>query len=508
MKFEIAWGHAEKVSKATLLIFWGAVLVLAAIGLGRYTGQGYVFALFTVASNMLLYYGFRKNAIFFDTFIGLFTWLGFWLKFTVKVSFSGALFHDPVGSFNGSGASFDQALLVSSCGLFGFLLASIIRERFFNHHPQQITGISLQGLFTFYKNHRNAILFGFVALFFIVGISNMYLGIYQRGSITRTTLPFGLNGVYTWLLLFGLTTISALILKFELEIHKKIPNIVMFLALLESFVSNVSLLSRGMILNSSALLYGIYITFKSYSIKLKMRFSIITIIVFMTLFVSSVITVNYFRTSIFVDTWSKDLPVIMPTPESTKFQFLENLKPENLKSKNIKHPNLSLYGLTVPLFIDRWVGIEGVMAVSSYSKLGWNLWGDAWRETYNENEVGFYDKNFTGLYTAEDEQNAQHHFISLPGIIAFFFYPGSFLFLFVSMFALGGMGATIETFVRKISGNNALLCALIAQVVAYRYMHFGYVPGQSYLLFGTIFLNCTFIYLANKALLLKYNKTN
>ena len=80
MKFDIAWRHAEKASKAALIIFWGAVLVLAAIGLGKYTGQGYVFALFTVASNTLLYYGFRKNAIFFDTFIGLFTWLGFWLS--------------------------------------------------------------------------------------------------------------------------------------------------------------------------------------------------------------------------------------------------------------------------------------------------------------------------------------------------------------------------------------------------------------------------------------------
>lgn len=494
MKFEIAWGHAEKVSKATLLIFWGAVLVLAAIGLGKYTGQGYVFALFTVASNMLLYYGFRKNAIFFDTFIGLFTWLGFWLKLTVKISFSGGLFHDPVGSFNGSGAAFDQALLVSSCGLFGFLLASIIRERFFNHHPQQIMGISQQGLFTFYKNHRNAVLFGFVALFLIVGISNFYLGIYQRGSITRTTLPFGLNGVYTWLLLFGLTTISALILKFELEIHKKIPNVVMCLALLESFVSNVSLLSRGMILNSGALLYGIYVTLKSHSIKSKVRFFIMTTIVFMTLFASSIVTVNYLRTSFFADN--------LPMPESIKLKPLQNLKAQNLKAQN-----LTIYNMTMPLFIDRFVGIEGVMTVSSYSQLGWDLWRDAWRETYNENESSFYDNNLTNsVYT--DEQKAEHHFLSLPGIIAFFFYPGSFLFLFFSMFVLGGMGAIIETFVRKVGGNNAILCALISQVVAYRYMHFGYVPGQSYLLFGAIFLNCTFIYLANKALLLKYNKTN
>jgi hypothetical protein len=213
--------------------------------------------------------------------------------------------------------------------------------------------------------------------------------------------------------------------------------------------------------------------------------------VFMTLFASSVITVNYFRTSFF----AADLPM----PESAKLQPLQNLKVRNLKE------DIGIYELTMPLFVDRWVGIEGVMAVSSYSQLGWGLWGDAWKETYKENKNSFYDKNIVD-WVHTNEHNVKHHFISLPGIIAFFFYPGSFLFLFVSMFALGGMGATIETFVRKVGGNNAILCALISQVVAYRYVHFGYVPGQSYLLFGTVFFNCTFIYLANKALLLKYKK--
>ena len=162
--------------------------------------------------------------------------------------------------------------------------------------------------------------------------------------------------------------------------------------------------------------------------------------------------------------------------------------------------------MTTPLLIDRWVGIEGVMAVSGYPKLGWDLWKSAWKESYNEHEISYYDNNLIDSpYVGTDK--TVHHFISLPGIIAFFFYPGSFLLLFSSMFALGVFAATIEAFVFKLGGENVILCALIAQVVAFRYSSFGYVPKQSYLLFGTIFLNLIIIWLADKAFERVYKKT-
>jgi hypothetical protein len=95
------------------------------------------------------------------------------------------------------------------------------------------------------------------------------------------------------------------------------------------------------------------------------------------------------------------------------------------------------------------------------------------------------------------------HFITLPGIIAFFFYPGSFVFLFVSMVIVGTIGAGIEIATYRLSGS-VILCSLIAFVVAYRFAHFGYVPARSYLLFGAIALNLALIYLANRFLAARY----
>ena len=161
-------------------------------------------------------------------------------------------------------------------------------------------------------------------------------------------------------------------------------------------------------------------------------------------------------------------------------------------------------GSTKQLLLDRFVGIEGVMAISSYPKLGWNLWNEAWKEAYSENTTSFYDKNLiTSPYINTDF--TKHHYISLPGILAFCFYPGSFLFLFGSMFLLGALASVIEISAFKLGGENVILCSLLAQVVAYRFASFGYVPSQSYLLFGALYLNLFIIYFANKLLLL-WNK--
>ena len=134
MKINIDWMTLKKAILTAVIVFWGAALVLAIFGFAKYSGQGYVYVLFTLVSNLLLYFGFRKNAIFFDTFIGIFTWLGFWLKFTIRILSSGGVFHEPVGNFDATADAFDLALLVATCGLGGFLLASYVREKFYQKH--------------------------------------------------------------------------------------------------------------------------------------------------------------------------------------------------------------------------------------------------------------------------------------------------------------------------------------------------------------------------------------
>lgn len=460
--------------KVVWYVFSVAIMLLTIVTLFHYTGRLHIYILFSAVANALLYFGFRKNAIFFDTFIGIFFWLGFWLKLTVRVLFENGAFNEAVGNFDGSGWAFDRALLTATCGMAGLLMASYFREKFIFIYPDKSSNCTQIGLLNFYKEYRNYVLPGFVILFMTIALTNAYLGIYQRGEITQTVLPFGLNGVYKWLLLFGLASVSAVILKYELLLKNAVTYPVVILSLLESFSTNVSLLSRGMILNVSALAYGWYKTLKIHSIKLNFRVLAASILIFTVLFVSSVYAVNYLR-----------------SPDSKKLgQGLEQGQKQSMRITEAKN-------MAKPLLLDRWVGMEGVMAVSSSPKLGWGLWREAWNEKFSENVMSFYDRNLITSPYLDDDFSASH-FVSLPGILAFCFYPGSFAFLLGCMFLLGLFAALIEMSAFKLGGSNLILCALIAEVVAYRFISFGYVPAQSYLLFGTIFLNLLIIYWAAK----------
>lgn len=494
-----------------LYLMCTAIFVLAIFALSRYPGQGYVYIVFSVISNILLYFGFRNNAIFFDTYIGIFFWLGFWLKLTVKIAFMEGLFNESVGNFDGSGAAFDLVLIVTSIGLFGLLVASVIREKLIFKYPSKIEDVTQKGLLGFYCSHRSLILLSFLVLIISVSASNIYLGIYQRGEIPRTILPYGLGGVYSWLLLFGLASFSALMLKFEFEINKRVSYLVILLGLLEGFFSSVSLLSRGMILNTSALLYGLFRNMKYIRIKTSYNHVVGLFIIFAILFVSSVFSVNYLR--------SKSLKSAPSTPATSASSSKTTPTPSNPITLVAGTPTSSvpgtqttsgfpistsrlrdIKGMTVPLFLDRWVGIEGVMAVSSYPKLGWDLWREAWKEVYSNYGTSFYDINLIkSPYLMVD--TSDKHYISLPGILAFCYYPGSLIFLFGCMFLLSIIAAVIEASVFKFGGKNLILCSLFAQVVAFRFSSFGYVPARSYQLFGTLFLNLFIIYFADKCLL-------
>lgn len=449
-----------------LYLIYGIIALITIVAYVKYPGQGHVYLLFTVISNVLLYLGFRKKALFFDTFMGAFFWLGFWLKLTIRVGFTDGLFHESTGNFDGSGAAFDHGLLVTSCGLFGLITITLIRERFF-YYPDKVNHeITQPGLFNFYQKNRKSVLTAFAILFLTIAVTNLYFGIYQRGEVPQTILPYGLGGVYKWLLLFGLASFAAVILKFEYIIGENNSYLVAILSLMESFISNVSLLSRGMILNSTALFYGLFKSSKSNSINLSFRFLVTICLIFSLLFVSSVFLVNYLRSSI--------------------YSSEERLK---MAQK-----------MTTPLFLDRWVGIEGVLAVSSSQKVGWDLWNQAWKEAYSDHSTSFYDLNLIKSPYL-DADTTKHHYISLPGIIAFCFYPGSFSFLFWCMCLVGAMGAVIEFIVYKLGGRNLILCSLLGQVIAFRFASFGYVPSQTYLLFGSLFLNLIIIYAADKLLL-------
>ncbi|WP_460139908.1 hypothetical protein [Pseudomonas sp. S2_E01] len=460
------------IKSAWLLVLVG-IAIIGACALAEYQGSSWIYILFTLLSTAVLFFGFGRGAIFFDSFIGVLLWIGFWLKFSVHTAFSQGRFNISVGTFDGSPDSLDQVLLVVCCALTAILLVRFVRQRFFFSYPDTLPNISYTGLYAFYRNYRVALLTAFVLAVLAVCISNAWFGIYQRGLVERIKLPFGLNGVYAWLLMFGMASISAIILRFEFELNRDRYWIAIVIALLEVALSNISLWSRGMILNGSALMYGAVTQFRQQEPRLRLGLAGFVVVVFGTFFVASVLSVNYLRANAFYTGYTQ------------------------------AERNGAVVEQTSTLFLDRWVGVEGVMSVVGSTDKGWALFKEALSEKFDKTVNSFYDKNFVES-SYDNSRGDGTHFVSLPGYIAFLFYPGSYLFLFCAVFAFSVVAAFVEYMVYRLGGKNLVFCALIAQVVAFRYTSFGYVPLQSYMLFGSIFLNVLILFFVDRFLRFSY----
>lgn len=485
-----------------------SAVMLFAASVSLYPGEIWCFTLFSVVANAMLFYALRREALFLDLFLAIFLWLGFWLKLVVRLLTANGYFVEAAGSFE----QFDQAVMIGSVGLLAVMFASWIREHYMFRYPAD-TPLGLAGLYAFYQQYRRWVLVLFVIGFSSVAILNFWLGIYQRGEIPTTYLPYGANGVFKWLLIFGMASFSATILRFELELNKRATLMPAVLAMLEACMSSVSMMSRAMIINVSALGLGVLKTVDKQKFSWQWWQVALISTLFVLLFAASVVSVNYLRAINYNilsiesgETTSEPISTQTATEETETDVDKENVvekpasitEPDNeidLLEDSINKFQLVMI-MTRPLFIDRWVGFEGVLGVLHHGQLGWDLWQEAWQESYLDNQVTLYDKMIDSAYV--DIDTSKHHFVNLPGMIAFLFYPGSYLFLFLAMTIVVLMASLLEVATFKVAGQNLVLSALIAQVVVFRVTNFGYVPGQSYLLFGAMILNLLIIFLAER----------
>ena len=145
------------------------------------------------------------------------------------------------------------------------------------------------------------------------------------------------------------------------------------------------------------------------------------------------------------------------------------------------------------------MGIDGIMAVTSKKELlSLKFLLSSFNERASKDTPTFYELTF-GL-----EENAVSDDLyenvkgnTLPGILAYLYYSGSLLMLFTGIFILSIIASYLEFVSFKLSSYNLIFSSLIGQVIAFRFIHFGYLPHQTYLLFGTIILTILFVYIFN-----------
>ena len=137
------------------------------------------------------------------------------------------------------------------------------------------------------------------------------------------------------------------------------------------------------------------------------------------------------------------------------------------------------------LSVDRWVGLEGVMAVVSYPNKGRALIIDTFIEKRTPGEVTRYQEIANSKYQWVDSNVWQ--FASLPGAVAFLYFSGSFWIILFGMILFAFLVQFLEFLIYK-GTRNPILCSLLGVSIANNVTQFGIAPAQ-----GSVYLFMIFV---------------
>ncbi len=209
--------------KILILILGVIIIVIFPYAYYEYKGNKLLYLLFTGTSSFLLFYNFRKESIFFETFFSLLLWLGFWFKFSVQIAFLNSMFPEGFGQFSHSPKAYDEVILVSQVAISSLIFASYIREKFFFSYVKlELKKKEPQNIIKFYTKFKNKIIYILFFSLLIIGFINLNFSFFQKGTIPDFIMPFGFNNFFKWLLMFGFSSFFTVIIYLEFLIKKKI----------------------------------------------------------------------------------------------------------------------------------------------------------------------------------------------------------------------------------------------------------------------------------------------
>lgn len=472
------------MKKNRALIFLGMVvwLVLFVPAAFYFPGSVYSYAIFSIAFLLLLINGFYSSSGYGYTFFVLILWLGFWLKFTLHLLINYP-FGEPIGSFLSTPESWDSVLNISTVGALGVLAA--------NYFFQSILGQSTPVSFTerlqpplWYKKRRYFyISFIVAAIILIVGLNFAYS--FQQSGLVPKTVIWPLNAIIYWMLSIGLALTVATIVGWEVSLNRQKFQ-VFYLILLEASLSSVAILSRGLyFFHTIPALFVIFKNFNKFkSVSLKQIYSFILLSI--TLLFTVYFIVNSMRA---IEYSGREVSLI-----DNKMEILEG-------ALNI---DMVVVDRLLRFTADRWIGLEGVMSVSSYPERGWGLFFDALSEKGEIGKTTLYQRICNSHYAHMDTKKFQ--FASLPGPVAFFYFSNSFILVFVGMFALGIFLIFSEKIVFLLM-QNPLVSSLWGITFASSFAQMGVAPRGLFLFFVLTAIGILFLYVVQNFSLI-VNKLN
>lgn len=511
----------------------GAALLLA--GLNNYPGSKLIYLLFSVMFWLMLITAFGKRTHYGYLFLVIALWLGFWVKLTAHLILKYP-YVEPIGRFDGTSDAWDSVLWVALMASAGVMLGKLLFTLMGKNYAR-VVSMDQAKVPVWYPANRKWI-WPF-ALMLVLGTAavNMVLGIQQGGLVPRTILPWPLNALIAVQVSIGSALLITVLLWWEVLLKKSI-SVSIYTLLVEAITSTVSLLSRGIyIFHTLPQLFSLFEN-RQWLVGLSRTKVVVLILAFAGLMVVSISGVTTFRgymyphaggfttvdqkrltrlevleggivsvkiliaqgepqeghlrellaekvqleealskkeakSDVLVAGDKSDKVKSDASPISSRDSLLENK--DQLRSELYFQISTGFLPHISALVVDRWIGLEGVMAVSAYPEKSNTLLFDAIKEKREIGKATKFQDICNSHYRWVDASKWQ--FASLPGAAAFLYFSGSLWVVLLGMVLFVFLLQLSEQLVFNLT-SNPLLCSLFGLTLANTVAQFGITPRQ------------------------------
>ena len=395
--------NIKNLPKCIFIIPSLIIFITFFLNFSNYVGNKFLFFIFQLCSLGLFLVAIKKRNTAFEFFFYLFLLLSFWFKFNCILYFESIKLRE--GDFDLTISNYDNATFIIIITFFSCICASSIKDFFSNIFSKEIT-LKLNNPFTvFYKRYNFFIFLVFIGFLTLIWGTNLYFNIYSKGLVSNNAPPLVKN-FYSWILTYGLAVITSFFIYINFLIFKKKK--IFLLGMLEAFFTQMNIYSRSFILFFIPYLRGFLLLVNKKKIIFSRLFVTKVFFTILIIFFLSIFLVNNIRSFVFYKSEKTKIPVTITS-------------------------TISEIGW---LSINRWVGIDALLAVSQYKNLNFNFFFSAWKEKKKIKELSFYVENFLKEFRHNENTRENLNTVILPGIVAFLYYSGSAIFVFFSILIL------------------------------------------------------------------------
>lgn len=398
----------------------------------------------------------RQRASFFAYLFSLLLQLGFWFKYSIHTILK-TPYIEPIGSYTLWTSEDGKLLFVASMGALGILFAQLLFMRFFYREPTHDSTPEK-------RNKKNYLIFFlFLVLACIMAILNHKYNILLFGLKPDVTLPFKGN------VIFFLTLTRFLLFFTFVYISRSLSFSSIFMGAIIASIASIGVMSRMTILTFfvTLLVYFLYqMKDFNWSTFSKRALSFVTCFI-----VFSAISVHF-------STGLRDIQYTLHSAQAKATQNNNEQSPQpavehlqSFKSDVQLKQSMAMYA---QLAVDRWIGIEGLMAVYSYADKGWNLFKDALCEKSYHGK-SFYMKIAAPDYYANINGSSTIS-TSVPGPIGFFYLVGSSMVLVACILGFSFALMLAEHCIMYFGRGETLGTAFVAVFLVFDSYQFGIAP--------------------------------